>query len=87
VGLAPLNQDCGTRRGKRAIRGGRAGVRHVRYLGTLSAVRSNPVLRPLFPRLLRAGKRKKVALVACRRRLLIILDAMARDRRQGAPTA
>jgi transposase len=87
VGLAPFNQDSGTRRGRRAIRGGRAGVRHVLYMATLSAVRSNPILRSFYQRLLRAGKLKKVALVACMRKLLIILNAMARDRRQWEPAA
>jgi len=87
VGLAPFNQDSGTRRGKRAIRGGRSGVRHVLYMATLSAVRSNPVLRAFYQRLLQAGKLKKVALVAAMHKLLIILNAMARDQRPWEPHA
>jgi transposase len=81
VGLAPFNQDSGNRRGRRTIRGGRAGVRHVLHMATLSAVRSNPVLRAFYQRLLIAGKLKKVALVATMHKLLIILNAMVRDQR------
>ena len=87
VGLAPFNHDSGTRRGKRATHGGRGGVRHVLYMATLSAVRSNPALRPFYQRRLEAGKPKKVALVACMRKLLIILNAMARDQRHWEPRA
>ena len=85
VGVAPFSHDSGTRRGKRAIRGGRGGVRHVLYMATLSAVRSNQTLRGFYERLLHAGKRKKVALVACMHKLLTILNAMVRDQRQWEP--
>lgn len=76
VGLAPLNRDSGRRRGRRAVWGGRADVRNALYMATLSATRYNPVIRPLYQRLLAAGKPKKVAMVACMRKLLIILNAM-----------
>lgn len=79
VCLAPLNRDSGTLRGRRTIWGGRAVVRHVLYMATLSAVRSNPVLKAFYERLRAAGKQGKVALVACMRKLLTILNAMLRD--------
>jgi transposase len=78
VGLAPFNHDSGRRRGKRRIRGGRTAVRNVLYMATLSATRFNPVIRAFYERLLRAGKEKKVALTACMRKLLTILNAMIR---------
>ena len=73
VGVAPFNRDSGTRRGKRAVWGGRSRVRAVLYMGTLTATRFNPVISDFYPRLLAAGKAKKVALVACMRKLLTIL--------------
>jgi transposase len=76
VGVAPLNQDSGTRRGKRRIWGGRAAVRTGLYMATLVAVRYNPVLQAHYQQLLQRGKAKKVALVACMRKLLVILGAM-----------
>jgi transposase len=79
VGVAPLARDSGTLRGKRTCWGGRAAVRAALYMGALVGVRFNPVLRALYQRLLAAGKAKKLALVACMRRLLIILNAMLRD--------
>lgn len=79
VGVAPLNHDSGTQRGKRRIWGGRANVRCILYMATLSAVRYNPTLRTFYTRLLAAGKLKKVAQVACMRKLLTILNAMVRD--------
>jgi transposase len=81
VGVAPLNRDSGTLRGKRAIWGGRASVRASLYMGALVASRHNPVLRTFYRRLLAAGKLKKVALTACMRKLLTILNAMLRERR------
>lgn len=81
VGVAPYNRDSGTLRGKRAIWGGRAEVRAMLYMATLSAVRFNSALRAFHQRLRAAGKAKKVALVACMRKLLTILNAMLRDRR------
>lgn len=78
VGVAPLNRDSGQMRGQRSIWGGRAEVRRTLYMATLVAVRHNPVLRAHYERLLGAGKRKKVALVACMRKLLTMLNAMAK---------
>jgi transposase len=80
VGVAPFHRDSGTLRGKRSIWGGRAPVRAALYMATLVATRHNPVLRAFYQRLLRAGKPKKVAVVACMRKLLIILNAMLRHR-------
>lgn len=78
VGLAPFNNDSGKRTGARSIRGGRADVRAVLYMATVAGVRHNPVLRSMYARLLAAGKAKKVALIACARKLLTILNAMMR---------
>jgi transposase len=79
VGVAPMNHDSGLMRGKRRIWGGRASVRAVLYMATLTAVRRNPPIRATYERLLAAGKAKKVALVACMRKLLLTLNAMMRD--------
>lgn len=79
VGVAPFNDDSGRRRRKRRIQGGREDVRHVLYMATLAAARSNPVIKPFYQRLLKQGKLKKVALVACMRKFLTILNAMIRD--------
>jgi len=81
VGVAPFNDDSGRRRGKRRIKGGRADVRQVLYMATVAAVRSNPVIRPFYQRLVSQGKLKKVAIVACMRKFLTILNAMLRDMR------
>ena len=78
MGVAPLARDSGTLRGKRVVWGGRAPVRAVLYMGALVAARRNPVIRAFYRRLVAAGKPKKVALVACRRKLLTILNAMMR---------
>lgn len=78
VGVAPLNRDSGTMRGKRTIFGGRAHVRSSLYMPTLSAIRYNPVIRRFYERLLARGKQKMVAVVACMRKLLTILNAMVR---------
>jgi transposase len=80
VGIAPLNWDSGQQRGTRHIWGGRAPVRATLYMATLVAVRCNPVIRAFFERLNAAGKPRKVALVACMRKLLTILNAMMRRR-------
>jgi transposase len=81
VGVAPFNRDSGQRRRKREVWGGRAPVRAALYMATLLvATRHNPVLKRFYERLLRAGKPKKVALVACMRKLLSILNAVMRDR-------
>lgn len=76
VGVAPYNHDSGNKRGHRAIRGGRVSVRCALYMATLSGLRFNPVIRAFYERLLAAGKLKKVALVACMHKLLLILNAM-----------
>lgn len=80
VGVAPLNRDSGTLRGRRTVWGGRARVREALYMGALIASRFNPVIEEFYGRLVAAGKPKKVALVACMRKLLIILNAVMRDR-------
>ena len=72
--MAPLNRDSGTRRGKRTVWGGRAKLRAVLYMAALVGVRRNPVMAAFYERLLKAGKAKKVALVACMRKLLTILS-------------
>lgn len=79
VGVAPFNCDSGTLRGQRHCFGGRAALRSILYMATVSAMRCNPVLKPFYQRLLKAGKPKKVAIVACMRKLLTILNAMVRD--------
>lgn len=80
VGVAPLNHDSGTMRGRRTVWGGRAHLRAALYMGALVGVRYNPVLRALYRRLLERGKAKKVALVACMRKLITILNAMLKYR-------
>lgn len=80
VGVAPLNCDSGTLRGRRTVWGGRAQVRAVLYMGALVAARFNPVIRVFYQRLQRAGKAKKVTLTACMRKLLTILNAMLKHR-------
>ncbi len=82
VGVAPYNRDSGTLRGKRAVWGGRSRVRAVLYMRALAASRHNPAIRDFYQRLLAAGKPKKVALVACMRKLLVILNAMLKH---GSP--
>jgi transposase len=79
VGVAPLAWDSGQHKGKRMIWGGRADVRCVVYMATLTAIRYNPVIKAFYERLVGAGKPKKVAIVACMRKLLTILNAMLRD--------
>ena len=80
VGVAPFSRDSGTQRGRRFVQGGRAAVRAVLYMGTLVATRRNAVIRAFYQRLLAAGKPKKLALVACMRKLLTILNTIARTR-------
>jgi transposase len=84
VGVAPLNRDSGTLRGRRTVWGGRAQVRTVLYMSTLVAVRHNPVLAVFYQRLRAAGKAPKVALTACMRKLLTILNAMLKHRTRWA---
>lgn len=78
VGLAPFNHDSGTLRGRRAIRGGRADVRTVLYMATISAIRCNPIIKTFYQRLRGAGKPPKVAITACMRKLLTTLNAILR---------
>jgi transposase len=79
IGVAPLNWDSGTQRGRRRVWGGRAHVRAVLYMSALTAARFNPTIRAFHARLIAAGKLPKVALVACMRKLLTILNAIVRD--------
>ncbi len=85
VGVAPLNRDSGTLRGKRLVWGGRGSVRAALFMATLVGVRWNPVLRAFYERLRAAGKPAKVALTACMRKLLTILSAMVRQHRTWDP--
>jgi transposase len=78
VGVAPLNRDSGHQRGRRTIFGGRAALRRALYMPTLAAITHNPVIRAFYQRLVAAGKAKKVAIIAAMRKLLTILNAMAR---------
>lgn len=79
VGIAPINRDSGTMRGKRSVWGGRRVVRSALYMATLVATNHNPTIKAHYQRLQAVGKRKKVALVACMRKLLCMLNAMLRD--------
>lgn len=79
VGVAPINRDSGKLRGKRRVYGGRAGVRTTLYMATLSATQCNPVIREFYQRLVAMGKHKKVAITACMRKFIVILNAMLRD--------
>ena len=86
VGVAPFSRDSGTLRGRRTVWGGRARVRGALYMGALVASRHNPTIRGFYERLVAAGKPKKVALVACMRKLLSILNAVMRDQAGWRPT-
>ena len=86
MGVAPLNRDSGVLRGKRAIWGGRSEVRAALYMGALAATRFNPTVKAFYGRLLAAGKPRKVALVACMRKLLLILNAMLRNHTPWRPS-
>jgi len=79
VGVAPMNHDSGKKRGYRKTKGGRADVRSVLYMATLVACRYNPLIKPQYEQLVKRGKEKKVAITACMRKLLTILNAMVRD--------
>jgi transposase len=85
VGVAPFNRDSGTFRGRRVIWGGRAQVRHMLYMAATTAIRSNPVIRPFYERLIARGKPHKVAVVACMRKMLTILNAMTRSNTHWTP--
>src|SRR5262249_43305954 len=86
VGVAPLNRDSGTLQGTRTCWGGRARVRQVLYMATISAVRCNPAIRRIYVALRDRGKKHKVAMVACMRKLLTMLTAMVRDQRRWNPS-
>ena len=79
VGAAPYNRDSGRHRGKRMIRGGRSYLRRMLYMAAVVAARFNPVIRAFYQRLLAAGKPKKVALTACMRKLVLIINAMLKN--------
>ena len=85
VGVAPFNRDSGVFRGRRTIWGGRAQVRHIVYMAATTATRSNPVIREFYERLIARGKPHKVAMVACMRKMLTILNAMARTNTPWTP--
>ncbi len=85
VGVAPINRDSGTKRGRREIWGGRKGVRGALYMATLAATRCNPVIRAHFTQLRARGKAFKVAMVACMRKLLTILNAMVKQHTPWQP--
>jgi len=79
AGLAPFARDSGNKRGQRQIRGGRASVRGALYMPAITAIRCNPVIRALYQRLINAGKHHYVAITACMRKMLVILNAMLRS--------
>lgn len=79
VGVAPINHDSGQHKGKRMINGGRAQIRATLYMGAVVAMRHNPVIKAFYTRLVERGKSKKLALTACVRKMLVILNAMVRD--------
>lgn len=85
-GLAPFNRDSGAMRGRRRIRGGRAPIRTVLYMAMLSAIQHNPVMRNFYQHLVAQGKHKKVAITACMRKMITILNAMVRDNREWQMT-
>jgi len=85
VGVAPFNSDTGKHRGQRHIQGGRLDVRCILYMATLAAIRSNSVIRAFHQKLIAAGKPKKVAITACMRKLLTILNAMVRSNTRWNP--
>jgi len=85
VGLAPFSQDGGRKRGRRAIKGGRPAIRSVLYMATLASIRFNPLIRRFYSRLIGNGKEAKVAIVACMRKLLTILNAMIRAQQPWKP--
>jgi len=85
VGVAPINRDSGTMRGKRTTHGGRAEVRKALYMPTLVAIRYNPTIRMFYERLLANGKAKMTALIACMRKLVLLLNAIIRDNQEWKP--
>lgn len=79
VGVAPMNKESGVFKGKRKVQGGRHQVRTVLYMAMMSAIQSNPVFKETYQRLVGAGKPKKVAIIACVRKMVVILNSMLRD--------
>lgn len=79
VGVAPINRDSGRLRGKRRVQGGRASVRTVLYMATLSALQCNPVIKAFYRKLVRQGKHRKVAITACMRKFITILNTMVKN--------
>lgn len=79
VGVAPMNKDSGKKRGYRKTKGGRPDVRNVLYMSTLNGIQHNPVIQAQYEQLVKRGKEKKVAITACMRKMLVILNAMMRD--------
>lgn len=79
MGVAPFNCDSGRYRGRRRVWGGRSQVRRILYMATLSAVRSNPAIKSFYDRLRQSGKSHKVALIACMRKTLVVLNAMVKN--------
>ncbi|MEM0955619.1 MAG: IS110 family transposase [Pseudomonadota bacterium] len=82
TGLAPFNRDSGAFRGKRRIRGGRAPIRTMLYMAMLSAIQHNPIMKAFYEKLVAQGKHKKVAITACMRKMMVILNAMIRDQKE-----
>jgi len=85
VGVAPMNRDSGAYKGQRRIRGGRPQIRTVMFMGMMSAMQCNPVFKATYQRLLEAGKPKKVAMIACLRKMVVMLNAMVRDGKHWCP--
>ena len=79
IGVAPMNRDSGLFRGRRRVWGGRGDVRRVLYMAAIAAIRFNPVIQEFYERLINAGKRPKVAITACMRKLLVILNSMVKN--------
>lgn len=86
AGLAPFNRDSGSLRGQRMLWGGRHTVRTAMYMATIAAIRFNPLIRDFYQRLKAKGKPSKVAIAACMRKLLVVLNAMLRDQKSWEPT-
>ena len=84
VGVAPINRDSGKQRGKRRVQGGRAAIRTVLYMATLSAIQCNPVIKAFYRKLLAQGKHKKVAITACMRKFITILNTMVKNNTEWA---
>jgi len=85
VGVAPMNRESGAYKGQRRIRGGRAQVRTVMFMSMMSAMQCNPVFKATYQRLVAAGKPKKVAIIACMRKMVVMLNAMVRDGKLWSP--